>query len=240
MVGSAKARSKALLATALSLGLLPWQSLGAASLTCESDGYYRRCQADTKAGVQLSRELGGVRCIQSDSWGYDDAGIWVDRGCRAEFTLGAVATIPEPATPPRAMPPGPAPQQEQGQETARSDEGGTSPAPTGGGGIDTTTAVLGAVGIAAAIGAAAALLGGGDDDNDKDKDERKKKIARAKDACRDQANRDGYRSIEVTDTEKDGRDVQIDLKMKQNGRLVTATCDYDIKSKRARIYASSR
>lgn len=231
-------RSRTMVATAVALAMLPWQSLQAANLTCESDGYYRRCQVDTKAGVQLSRELGSVRCIQGDSWGFDDGGVWVDRGCKAEFKIGATGSTDSHADGgPRAMPPSPAP----GPDTARADRGGS----TGeqGGGIDTTTAVIGAVGVAAALGAAAALLGKNNDKDDHDNDRnkgRRKQIANAREACRDAASRDGYRNIEVTETDKEGRDVQIDLRMRRNGRNVRAVCDYDTRSRRARIYAESR
>lgn len=58
-------------------------------IRCESDsGRQRRCDADTRGGVQLSRQLSSSSCIQGRSWGYDRNGIWVSEGCRAEFALG--------------------------------------------------------------------------------------------------------------------------------------------------------
>jgi Protein of unknown function (DUF3011) len=58
-------------------------------LTCSSDdGGYRYCRADTQNYVQLTRQISGSRCQQGYSWGYDPRGIWVDRGCRAQFTYG--------------------------------------------------------------------------------------------------------------------------------------------------------
>jgi hypothetical protein len=54
---------------------------------CESDGDYRRCRADTGNGVRLYRQLSKASCRQNESWGYDRRGVWVDRGCRAEFAL---------------------------------------------------------------------------------------------------------------------------------------------------------
>ena len=52
----------------------------------QSNGYGRKyCTADTRGGVRLTRNLGNSECIQGSSWGNDDRGIWVDRGCRAEF-----------------------------------------------------------------------------------------------------------------------------------------------------------
>ncbi|WP_394541197.1 DUF3011 domain-containing protein [Lysobacter enzymogenes] len=59
------------------------------SIRCESDnGRYRRCNADTRGGVRLSRQLSSSSCIQGRSWGSDRNGVWVSEGCRAEFDLG--------------------------------------------------------------------------------------------------------------------------------------------------------
>lgn len=45
------------------------------------------CDTDTRGGVHLVRQIGTVRCEQGSTWGYDARGVWVDRGCRAEFTF---------------------------------------------------------------------------------------------------------------------------------------------------------
>lgn len=59
------------------------------SLTCSSnDGRYRYCRADTQNRVRLARQLSNSRCDYRYSWGYDYRGIWVDRGCRAQFDYG--------------------------------------------------------------------------------------------------------------------------------------------------------
>lgn len=57
-------------------------------LLCESSGGRRFCAADTSFGVHLTRTFGDRECVEGRSWGYSDRGIWVDRGCRAEFLLG--------------------------------------------------------------------------------------------------------------------------------------------------------
>lgn len=59
----------------------------ALTLTCRSGGGYERCAADTGSGVILQRELAG-RCTEGETWGFDPAGVWVDRGCAAEFAVG--------------------------------------------------------------------------------------------------------------------------------------------------------
>lgn len=50
---------------------------------------YQYCRADTRGGVRLQRQLSQANCVQDQSWGFDQGGIWVDQGCRAEFVIGA-------------------------------------------------------------------------------------------------------------------------------------------------------
>ncbi len=57
-------------------------------LICESTGGRQFCRADTSFGVRLTRTLGRRDCVEGTSWGFNDRGVWVDRGCRGEFTLG--------------------------------------------------------------------------------------------------------------------------------------------------------
>jgi len=55
---------------------------------CESqDGRSRHCSAPVQRGVQLVRTLSDSACIEGRTWGWDRTGIWVDRGCRAEFNV---------------------------------------------------------------------------------------------------------------------------------------------------------
>ena len=54
-------------------------------LTCSSYGGRKFCAADARWGVELRRQLGERECIEGRTWGYDDRGVWVDHGCRAEF-----------------------------------------------------------------------------------------------------------------------------------------------------------
>ncbi|MDQ6665832.1 MAG: DUF3011 domain-containing protein [Acidobacteriota bacterium] len=59
------------------------------TLTCNSDdGKRHYCNADTRGGVQLSQQVSGSACVQGSTWDFDNNGIWVDRGCRARFTVG--------------------------------------------------------------------------------------------------------------------------------------------------------
>ena len=59
------------------------------TIVCESDRDGRHfCPADTRYGVELHRQLSNRDCVRDRTWGYNDRGIWVSHGCRAEFTLG--------------------------------------------------------------------------------------------------------------------------------------------------------
>ncbi len=59
------------------------------NVTCASDdGRRHYCGVNTSGGVRMVNQRSGSPCIQGQTWGYDRAGIWVDRGCRADFVLG--------------------------------------------------------------------------------------------------------------------------------------------------------
>jgi len=58
-------------------------------IPCSSDdGEKHYCTADTRHGARLVRQRSQAPCKQDESWGYDEEGIWVDKGCGGEFTLG--------------------------------------------------------------------------------------------------------------------------------------------------------
>jgi hypothetical protein len=59
-------------------------------LTCASDdGRRHYCPVDTRNGVRLVNQRSGSPCNQGQTWGYDRSGVWVDRGCRADFIVGS-------------------------------------------------------------------------------------------------------------------------------------------------------
>jgi hypothetical protein len=72
------------IAAGLLLGSWPAQ---ATTLACRSAGGYERCAASTAGGVVLQHQLGGT-CTEGVTWGFDPGGVWVDRGCAAEFAVG--------------------------------------------------------------------------------------------------------------------------------------------------------
>lgn len=61
---------------------------GANVVRCSSDDEKRHfCPADTRGGVRLARQISDTRCREGVNWGYDNGGVWVDQGCRAEFEI---------------------------------------------------------------------------------------------------------------------------------------------------------
>jgi Protein of unknown function (DUF3011) len=62
---------------------------GKHTVKCESeDQKYTRCPVSTAGGVTLVEHLSDSPCRYNDTWGFDRKGIWVDRGCRATFSIG--------------------------------------------------------------------------------------------------------------------------------------------------------
>jgi len=59
------------------------------SIVCSSNhGERVYCDADTRdRHVEMVRQISGSPCRQGETWGWDRRGIWVDRGCRAEFIV---------------------------------------------------------------------------------------------------------------------------------------------------------
>ncbi len=72
-----------------------------ATFTCESrDNRRRQCAVSFGRGnrVTVIRNISSQPCVEGDTWGYDGAGVWVDRGCRAEFRViqGSGGNYPGP------------------------------------------------------------------------------------------------------------------------------------------------
>src|SRR6201996_7804640 len=60
------------------------------NVTCASDdGKRHLCRVDTSRGVTMVNQRSGSPCVQGQTWGYSRQGIWVDRGCRADFYLAS-------------------------------------------------------------------------------------------------------------------------------------------------------
>lgn len=62
---------------------------GGQMVSCSSDDMRRRyCDVETSGGVRLIVQRSESDCLRGQTWGYDGRGIWVDRGCRADFEVG--------------------------------------------------------------------------------------------------------------------------------------------------------
>lgn len=56
-------------------------------LTCESKRKLKReCGVSVQRKVTLVRQLSGTPCEEGHNWGWSRTGVWVDKGCRAEFS----------------------------------------------------------------------------------------------------------------------------------------------------------
>lgn len=56
---------------------------------CGSDNWaYNHCEVRARRWTsRLVRQHSGTRCVRDSNWGEDRDGIWVDRGCDAEFEI---------------------------------------------------------------------------------------------------------------------------------------------------------
>jgi hypothetical protein len=78
----------ALVALSLVAGSAP---AGAAQrdVRCDSRGLgHNYCRVDTEGHVELVDRHSLFACREGRSWGYDDRGVWVDKGCSATFRVG--------------------------------------------------------------------------------------------------------------------------------------------------------
>jgi Protein of unknown function (DUF3011) len=68
-------------------------------ITCSSNDNGRNwCEIGANRDVQLVHQISGAACVRGRTWDVDQRGIWVDRGCRADFSIGPV--VGTPRTPP--------------------------------------------------------------------------------------------------------------------------------------------
>lgn len=60
----------------------------AQTISCSSDdGHRHYCPADTRGRVRMVKQNSESACQEGSSWGFDERGIWVDQGCRADFVV---------------------------------------------------------------------------------------------------------------------------------------------------------
>jgi hypothetical protein len=69
--------------------ILPAFGAAQQSITCEANNDNRKyCGNYNPDQVRLERQISGSPCIRGETWGVDREGLWVERGCRAVFTIG--------------------------------------------------------------------------------------------------------------------------------------------------------
>jgi Protein of unknown function (DUF3011) len=58
-------------------------------IRCDSRGMgHNYCRVDTDRRVELIDRHSLFSCREGRSWGYDERGVWVDKGCSATFRVG--------------------------------------------------------------------------------------------------------------------------------------------------------
>ena len=68
--------------------VIPTVAVGQSSVKCESnDGRRNYCGTYAPNQVRFDRQISGSPCDQGRTWGVDERGLWVDRGCRAYFVI---------------------------------------------------------------------------------------------------------------------------------------------------------
>ena len=85
----------------VALLLLPAFLAAQQTVRCESNNGSRKyCNAPVSNPnqVTLQRQISGSPCVRGSTWGADGGGIWVDKGCRADFSIGyGPGVLPVPA-----------------------------------------------------------------------------------------------------------------------------------------------
>jgi hypothetical protein len=80
----------------LSFSAVPHQYPSPAqTITCESNNGYRQyCGNYSPSQVRFQRQISDSACVQNRTWGVDRQGLWVDRGCRAIFSVRGAPSGP--------------------------------------------------------------------------------------------------------------------------------------------------
>jgi hypothetical protein len=67
------------------------------TVTCSSNnGRKNYCGDFGNRDIRLVRQISGSPCVQGSTWGIDRGGLWVDKGCRADFVVAGGGRPPGP------------------------------------------------------------------------------------------------------------------------------------------------
>lgn len=81
----------AVIVTSVVAVLITGPASAQSTLRCESSqGRRVECRFEGAGTVQLSRQFSSNACIKGQTWGVKRNTIWVDRGCRADFTIAPI------------------------------------------------------------------------------------------------------------------------------------------------------
>jgi len=65
------------------------------TIRCEStDGRLRTCGSGLQGRVELQRQISKTACVQGSNFGLRNGSVWVDRGCRGDFSIRLRANQP--------------------------------------------------------------------------------------------------------------------------------------------------
>ena len=74
--------------TGISLATAPQVLANGRHITCGSVNYgYTYCHIYTGGRARIGHQISHKPCVEGQSWGHDSQGVWVDRGCRADFIV---------------------------------------------------------------------------------------------------------------------------------------------------------
>ena len=85
----------------------PWraqQGWSATAVVCSSiDNRYRECAVPFRGRAVINQQISQSACVEGQSWGQKQGLVWVNRGCRARFTMVRDAVAPAPPSRPSVV-----------------------------------------------------------------------------------------------------------------------------------------
>lgn len=85
----------------------PWsaqQGWSATAVVCSSvDNRYRECAVPFRGRAVLNQQISQSACVEGQSWGQKPGMVWVNRGCRARFTMVPEAMVTAPGNRPSVV-----------------------------------------------------------------------------------------------------------------------------------------